>query len=207
MKSVLAAAAVLSALLAPGCFTTTHLKTAEVNPPAGVSVTVGGVAGEGGGALAGEMRVGLIERVDVGVREDFISTCIDLRVQLLKAETGGPLDCSIELGAGLGGWTAFRYGGIYLSKEFEGVTPIIGYRYIDGPRPDSDDVDDANDEDNGFAEELIDLLLDETYPVHEVFVGVEIDLSPRFSVIPEILYIPNFDDYVQLNVGLRFELW
>jgi len=197
----------MAALLAPGCFTTTYVKTAQVNPPMGASVTLAGMVNEGGSLLCGEGRIGVVRGLDIGVRQDGLATELDLRLQILDDDHGAPVDLALEYGAGVSGWTAFRYGGVYISRDFGTVAPVIGFRYLDGPRPDSDDVDDALDEDNNFAEEVIDFLLREMYPVRMAFVGVEIDLADRTALIAEVVYIPDFDDYVQFNIGMTFKLW
>ena len=199
----LSAVLLAAALLAPGCFSTTYLKSAEVVPPAGFSITLGGMAGDDGAAVMGEIRAGLIPRLDIGLRNDTLTTAVDVRLQALVVEEGAPFDCSVELGVGMSGFTVSRYAGICVSRDLGGITPILGYRYVDGT-VDEDDIDDEGSE---FAEEIIRLLLVEAFPAHQVFAGFELELGRRVSLVPEVMYIPNFDDYVQVNLGLRVKLW
>jgi len=205
MRSAASVACVLAAVFAAGgCFPTTCLKSAEVNPPGRFSFTAGAMGSEDGAAAVVEGRAGLLPRVDVGVRFDSISSSADIRLQPLSAESGAPLDCAIELGVGVSGWTAFRYAGIFFSRDFDGLIPIVGYRYVDG----SMDEDDADDENNDFAHKLIVELMKAPYPVDEIFAGLEIELTDEISVVGEVLYIPSFkEDYWQLNAGMKVKLW
>ncbi len=204
MKRAIPLLVIALSFFGQGCFTTASLKPADTNDPGMVSLTAGAMSGEGGAAIV-EIRLGLLERTDIGIRHDWTSTSLDLRVQILDTETGGPVDCSLEGGAGFAGWTTFKYAGIFFSKDLGGFTPIIGYRYVDGPDPGSDDVDDAIDEDDTFAEELIELLLDETYPVHEVFLGAELAIDEDVTLVVELLWLPDLDNYTQVNAGIRIE--
>jgi hypothetical protein len=197
------ACALAAALAAGGCFTTTCLKSAVVNLPGRFSFTAGAMGSEDGAAAVVEARAGLLPRIDIGARYDSISTSADVRLQPLSAEAGAPLDCAIEVGVGVSGWTAFRYGGIFFSRDFDGLIPILGYRYVDG----SMDESDADDDNNDFARKLIIELMKAPYPVDEIFAGLEIELTDEISVVGEVLYIPSFkEDYWQLNVGMKVKM-
>lgn len=197
---------VVGALMGSGCFTMANLRSAEVLKPGGMEANIAGVVGPGGDVLpAMDAYVGILPRLQVGLRYDVLSLAADARVQLLDAETHG-VDLSLEAGTGTGFLlpAPFYYFGVCVSKRLDYIVPYVHVRYM---RPEIE----MGDEEGAFAEELYAYLAEGFNTAWQIFVGAELAVgggSSGLVLVGELVWIPtlrNADDepYVGYNVGVR----
>ena len=196
--------AFLFAALGGGCFTMVNEHSAEVLQPGSFEFLAGAILdGRGNGLPAVDAHVGLLPRMQVGVRWDILSLAVDTRLQLLEARDYG-VDVCLEGGVGTGLLPSpFWYVGVGVSKRFELVAPYFHVRYMET-------AIDLGSGGGGFLENLYAYTANGLNTALQLFVGAEVEVTKGVLFVPEVVIIPTLMDdkkpYVAYNVGLRFRL-
>ena len=202
MPRIAGVACAAAVILSCGCFSLSNLVGERTVPAGRLQFGLGAITLDGDALPVMDLRFGLAPRWDIGTRYDGLSMAVDTRLQLLTEEVN-KVNSVLELGVGTAFISAFEYIGLGFGKEFGHVCPYVHVRYLHS----NVDLAEMDDESNNLVEELYIHLTTELVDVVQVFVGVEIKLGEKVSLVPEVLWVPDLDNLVMANVALNFRFW
>ncbi len=197
---------VLAAALSAGCITTSSLSSPNVLPEDGFAYTIGAKTvpevSVGGPVMA--FRWGVGDGLEIGGGMEMATMTFGARYQFLRSEQHF-VDATIEAGMGM---LIFilptYYVGVGLGFDFGtpegGFAPYVNYRWTGLSLVDTSDLSDPDNNDD-FSISTID-------GWGQVTVGVELRLSERLALIPEVSWLqdlegPGGEDLMTYGVGIR----
>ncbi len=183
----------------------TNAKSGKVVSP-GIALNLGGTFLKDQVAPSLEARLGLVPRLDVGVKIEPLCYVMDTRLQLLGEERNS-IDVAAELGVGIGIVVRpFVYGGLAVSKDLGTWNPYCLFRLVDMRGIDSSELEGLE----AIIGALLFYVPAELDAFWEIFLGVEIELGHNISILPELMLAPQLNaggkPLAIFNLGLMFKL-
>lgn len=196
----------LAAVFTAGCFTTSSLSSPNVLPEDGFAYTIGAKAvseiGIGGPVMA--FRIGMGEGLEIGGGMEMATLTLGARYQFLKSEEHF-VDATIEAGMGMLVFILPTYYvgvglGFDIGSPEGGISPYVNYRWTGLSLMDTSDLTDP-DNNEDFNISTID-------GWGQITVGVELRLSEKFAIIPEVSWIQDLEgsqgeELMTYGVGIR----
>jgi hypothetical protein len=202
MRAILKGLCAMGLVLMCGCFSLSNLVGEKTVPAGKLQFGLGVITLEGSTLPVMDLRFGMAPRWDIGARYDGLCMAVDTRIQLLTEETN-KVNSTMDLGVGVAFISTFEYIGIGFGKEFGHFNPYVHVRYLHS----NVDRTEMADESDNLVEELYLRLTSDLIDVVQVFAGVDIKLSEKCSIVPEVLWVPDLDNLVMFNVALNFRFW
>ena len=186
-------------VISGGCFTLSNTMSEKATEAGHLQVDAGALVTSGGALPILNARYGLAPRFDIGTRYDTMGWAFDTRLQYLTQEEHG-VDSSLELGVGTAFISVFFYAGTGVAKDFGKTTPYFHVRFLHA------DVDrgEMSSESNSIVQDLYLTFTENLVNVAQLFFGVELDLGERWALVPEVVWVPQLDHWVQFNGALKF---
>jgi len=202
MRRLILVSAAAAAVLSSGCFTLSNTIKEETVPPGRLHFGLGALTSDDGAMPLINLRLGLLERWDVGTRFDTLGWALDTRLQILTEKTN-KVNSVFELGVGTAFIHTFWYAGVGLGKDLGRLNPYIHVRYMQSTL----DLAEMAGESNNFIVDLLTRIADEALNVMQVFVGFDMEINEKWSITPEIVWVPDLNDLLYFNVALNFRFW
>lgn len=190
---------VLMPVVAGGCFTLSNTMSEKATEAGRLDVDVGAIVTSAGALPLLNARFGLASRFDVGTRYDTLGWCFDSRLQYLTQDEHA-VDSSLELGVGTAFLSFFWYVGTGVAKDFGKTTPYFHVRFMRALV----DRTEMSGESNSIVQELYLTFNEEAVNLAQLFFGVELELNERWAFVPEVVWVPQLDNWVQFNGALKF---
>jgi hypothetical protein len=181
----------LAAALSAGCITTSSFSSPNVLPEDGVAYVIGAKAvsevGVGGPIMA--VRWGMGDGLELTGGMEMATLTFGARYQFLRSEQHF-VDAAIEAGMGMLAFILPTYYvgvglGFDLGSPESGIAPYVNYRWTGLSLIDTTDLTDSDSNDD-FDIDTID-------GWGQVTVGVELRLSEKFALIPEVSWIQDLE--------------
>ena len=186
-------------LLAGGCFLLSDVVAQKTTEPGHLEVDAGVLVAQGGALPIVSARFGVAPRFDIGTRYDTLGWAFDTRLQYLT-QSEHRVDSSLEVGVGTALISFFWYAGTGVAHDFGKATPYFHFRYMRTLV----DRGEMSGESNNVVQELYVTFSEEAMNITQIFAGVELEINEHWYFVPEVVWVPQLDNWVQFNGVMKF---